>query len=230
MRINNETSIYGAGLAYVVHHGVVRDVVQQEAEWGTGGSGIGGADGCPNLYANIVLTLPANATYYTYQVRTMFINSQQSRTITDLCPITLSSSINQLQTENGTLSREPIVATGTQTFNSTGTWVHHWSQFLSSGKGAGIMFTDSANHMLYTFDAMTPAAVRGALKANSTAQTIELLPVTLNSVSFQSALDVTWYGAVATFDGTTPIYSGQGQPGLWILAELPPTITVNTDN
>ncbi len=33
MRINNENSVYGAGEAYVIHHGVVRDIVQQEAEW-----------------------------------------------------------------------------------------------------------------------------------------------------------------------------------------------------
>ena len=37
MRINTEASTYGAGVAYVIHHGVVRDVVQQEAEWNSGG-------------------------------------------------------------------------------------------------------------------------------------------------------------------------------------------------
>jgi hypothetical protein len=79
--------------------------------------------------------------------------------------------------------------------------------------------------------AMTPTTSRGALIANSSAQTISLLPVTLNPVSFQTALDVTWYGAVATFDGSAPpIYSGYGQPGLWILAELPPTITIDIEN
>jgi hypothetical protein len=36
---------------------------------------------------------------------------------------------------------------------------------------------------------------------------------------------------VATFDGSAPqIYSGYGQPGLWILAELPPTITIDIEN
>jgi hypothetical protein len=162
----------------------------------------------------------------------MFINSQQNRTISDLCPIALSSSIGQLQTENGTLQGEPVVASGTQTFNSTGTWGHHWSQFTNGTKGAGIMFTDQANQMLYVFDNMTSATARGALKADSSApQTISLLPVTLNPVSFQTALDVTWYGAVVTFDGSAPsIYGGDGQPGMWILAEMPPTITVNVGN
>ena len=54
MRINQEASVYGAGAAYVIHHGIVRDVIQQEAEWGTGWFRDGGADGIPNLYANIV--------------------------------------------------------------------------------------------------------------------------------------------------------------------------------
>jgi hypothetical protein len=224
MRINDQPSTYGAGEAYVIHHGVVRDIIQQEAEWSNG------VNNCPNLYANIVLTLPANATYFTYQLNLMFINSTQARTITDLCPINMTSTAGQLQTENGTLDGDPVVASGTQTFsNSTGTWAHHWSQFTDGTNGAGIMFTDQANQMLYTFD--TPAIPRGALVANSAAQTISLLPVTLNPVSFQTALDVTWYGAVATFDGSVPpIYSGYGQPGLWILSELPPTITIDIEN
>jgi hypothetical protein len=224
MRINGENSTYGANPAYVIHHGIVRDIVQQEAEWSNG------VTNGPNLYANIVLTLPANATYFTYQLGLMFINSQQTRNINDLCPIKLSCTISDLQTENGIVLGDPIVANGTQTFNSTGIWGHHWSQFTDGTKGAGIMFTNSSNQLLYTFDAMAPTALRGALKADATAQTIQLLPVTLNPVSFQSALNVVWAGAVATFDGTTPIYGGLGQSGLWILAEIPPTITVSTDN
>ena len=83
MRINGEASTYGAGCSYVIHHGIIRDIVQQEAEWETG------ALNCPNLYANIIIALPANSTYYTYNLRLMFINSAQARTITDLCPLKL---------------------------------------------------------------------------------------------------------------------------------------------
>ena len=43
---------------------------------------------------------------------------------------------------------------------------------------------------------------------------------------FTYALDVTWHGAVVTFDGTTPIYNESGQTGLWVIVEYPPTITV----
>ena len=226
MRINNQLSTYGSGIDYVVYQGVVRDIVQQEAEWSNGVSN------CPNLYANMVLTLPANATYFTYQLSLMFMNSTQTRTITDLCPISLTTTIGQAQTENGTIKGDPVVANGTVILgNSSDVSAHHWSQFSDGIKGAGIMFTDQANNMLYTFDTMQPATARGALKADSTAQTISLLPVTLSPVSFENALDITWYGAVATFDASNvPIYGGYAQPGLWILAELPPTITLTVGN
>jgi hypothetical protein len=235
MRINSEASTYGAGLAYVIHHGVVRDIVQQEAEWGTDMGG-GGAYNCPNVYANIVLTLPAKATYYTYQLRLMFIDSTQLRNITDLCPMKLTTSIDQLQTENGTVKGIPIVANGTGSFYNftSGTWTaHHWSQFISGSQGAGIMFTNATNQQLYVFDSMPPGTSTGALKTNNSTKTIELLPVTLRQVQFTYALDVTWHGAIATFDSSaTPIYTLQGTAptGLWLLVEYQPTITVTSEN
>lgn len=233
MRINNEASTYGSGLAYVIHHGVVRDVVRQEAEWGTSGSGIGGADGCPNVYANIVLTLPAKATYYTYQLRLMFVDSTQLRNITDLCPIKLTSSIDQLQTENGTVNGIPIVTNGTGNFSSS-IWAHHWSQFISGTQGAGIMFTNASNQQLYVFDPIPPGTPTGLIKTNNSTKTIELLPATLRQIQFKYALDVTWHGAVATFDtnATTPMYTMQGTAptGLWLLVEYPPKITVSSES
>ncbi len=226
MRINQQNSTYGAGLAYVIHHGIVRDVVQQEAEWNNGPTG------CPNLYANIVLTLPANSTYYTYKLRLMFINSSQARSITDLSLIQLTTSVSvpQLQTENGTLAGFPILQNGTGTFlNATsGSWTaHHFSQFITGNtKGAGIMFTDVANQRLYAFDSIAGSST-GALKSSSVI--IELLPVSAAQASFKYPYDITWYGAVVTFDGTTPVcslYDGTTPMGLWILAEYPPTLTV----
>jgi hypothetical protein len=228
MRINNEWSVYGASPAYVIHHGIIRDIIHQEAEWNDG------ADNCPNLYAHMVITLPANASYYTYQLRLMFINSQQDRTITSLCPIEInpSGSGGQQQTENGTASGYPTVSSSTGTFYnySTSTWAHHWSQYISGNRGAGIMFTDDANKMLYVFDPIAGGKT-GALRVNPD-RSIELLPVVRFQARFKYALDVAWYGAVVTFDATTPIYevaSGK-QTGLWITVEYPPTITVTTES
>jgi hypothetical protein len=237
MRINNENSTYGASSAYVIHHGIVRDIVHQEAEWDKPTTApLGGADGCPNVYASIVLTLPANATYYTYQLRLMFINSTQSRTITDLCPIKLSTTLSPvtIQTENGTIDN---VVNGTGTFSNyasgSGWTAHHWSQINStSGAGAGILFTDTSNILLYAFDSIAGNPT-GALKTDTSSKIIELDPVSLLTVTpFTSAMDITWKGAIATFDSSsTPVYYlNAGQPaGLWILAEFQPQITVTAE-
>ena len=227
MSINNNEDNTAPELAYVIVDGVVRDIVQGEAEWHDG------PDNCPNVYSNIVITLPAGVTYYTYQLRLMFINSAQQRTITDLCPIRLSTSFSTIQTENGTASGYPVVATGSGTFYNYSSWTpHHWSQMISGTRGAGIIFTDNANHELYAFDSTPPGTATGALKATSSGSgLIELLPVTLRQVQFLNAMDVTWHGAVVTFDNTTPIYANAGTPtGLWIIAEYPPTVTVTAES
>lgn len=232
MRVNSDNSTYGSGSpAYVIHHGVVRDVVQEEAEWSSG------IPNCPNVYSQIVLTLPANATYYTYQIRLIFLSSAQSRNITDLCPIQLSfSGSGTFQTENGKPTGLPQVYNGTGTFyNSTlnGNWTtHQWSQFISGMQGSGIMLTEAANQVLYFFDNSsqfgTLGQITGALRASGT---ISVVPVTSrSSVSFTSYQDVTWFGAVATFNSTaTPVYATNGilaPNGLWIFAEYLPQVTL----
>ena len=229
MRINGESSVYGAGAAYVIYNGVVRDIIQQEAEWASG------AVNCPNVYANIVITLPAKVSYYTYQLRLMFLDSEQPRIITDLCPISLTTPTSSItaQTENGTSNGLPIVTSGSGTFYNLSSYAaHHWSQLISgSTRGTGILFTDTANLKLYTFDTIAETKV-GALEVNTFTKKIELLPVGLNSVNFTTALDATWVGAVATFDDSMPIYALEGSipTGLWILAEYPPLIAVTAES
>jgi hypothetical protein len=228
MRINAEASTYGAGCSYVIHHGIIRDIVQQEAEWNTG------AANCPNLYANIIIVLPANSTYYTYNLRLMFINSTQTRTLSDLCPLKLVSSVTggQTQTENGTQANWPLLQNGTATFPNyaSPSWTaHHFAQYITGlGKGAGFMFGDVMNQRLYVFDSIAGHST-GALYANNATYQLELQPVALSTVSFTYAYDVTWKGAVATFDGTTPVcslYDATTPNGLWILAEYPPSLTI----
>ena len=89
------------------------------------------------------------------------------------------------------------------------------------------MFADTANQKLYAFDSFSSSTSKGAIKASI--GLLELLPVSSSQVQFTSAYDITWQGAVATFDGTTPVcglYDGTTPMGLWILAEYPPTLTV----
>jgi hypothetical protein len=220
LRFNGDAPDYGADCAYVIYNGVVRDIIQQEAEYS---GGITSPD-CPNFYAQIVLTLPANVSYYTYSLRTIFVNSTQPRNITDLSAIQLSGLSGSPMTENGTIAIYPNPSNSTGAFYdcSPTAWAHHWSQFSSDDLGAGVMFTDDANDDLYFFDDVYNS---GALNVTSH---IEVNPVdsSLSSVSFMTSEDVTWCGAVVTFDGE-PIYRSSDDVGLWVMVEHPPTVTVN---
>jgi hypothetical protein len=233
MRINGATTNIGSGSpAYVIQNGVIRDIVQEEAEWSSNG---GGPPNCKNVYAPMVITFPANSTYFTYQLRLIFINSTVSRSITDISPLQLTTSISPLQafTENGTnpANEIPIVSGSNGYFNDSTGSAHHWSELVNANnnlQGTGLMQTTSANQQLYVFDSMTnPHAFTGALKVSSTTPVIELDPVTPGGpVSFTTAMDVTWYGAVATFNGANPIYASSGNSGLWSLVEQPPSVTI----
>jgi len=229
MRINNAVASYGSSEPmYAIVNGTVRVVLQHEVEWP------GGITNCSNVYAHIVLTLPANTTYYTYQLRLMFIQSTKTRTITDLCPIKLKGTSGQPLTENGTSSGYPVTSSTTGVFyNLSTSWAHHWSQFNSTTtKGFGIMFADNANQKLYSFDSLAGNKT-GALNVSTPTgeKRIEFSPVTTLAkvANFASALDVIWYGAVVTFDGGTPIYKSGGT-GLWIIVEYPPTVAVTTES
>ena len=90
------------------------------------------------------------------------------------------------------------------------------------------MFTDRGNQKLYGFDSMAGTPT-GALNVAVSPSLIELLPVTLAPVSFTYTYDITWAGAVVTFDNSTPMcikYDDTTPTGLWLLAEYPPTLTL----
>jgi len=217
---------YGADPAYVIYNGTVRDIVQQEPEYGGGG-----VLGCPNLYAQVFLTLPANTPYYTYTSRIIFVDSEQNRSISDLSAIQLSDLSGTPLTEDGTDGVYPLNSTSTDLFYDsypTG-WDHHWSQISSGNSGAGLMFTNTTNQNLYLFDSMAGNKT-GALNVFSSG--IEFNPVEdgLNHpvIGYTDALDVTWCGAVVTFN-SEPIYTSSANEhvGLWVMVEYPPSVAVN---
>lgn len=229
MRVNNRYDNTDPEWAYTIYNGVVRDIIHGEPEYS------GGVSNCYNFYAHVVITLPANTTYYTYQLRLIFLQStDRPRTITDLCPIrvrTTASGTFSALTENGTLGLYPRVSTAQNAlfYNMSNVWQHRWSQLNSSlTRGFGIMFPDNSNVRLYYFDSMASGKT-GCLNASSSFKSIEFLPVKRFQVSgFASSLDICWYGAVVTFDSTVPIYrTVNGVPtGLWVLVEHPPVISV----
>lgn len=237
MRINGREDNTDPEWGYTIYNGVVRDIVQGEPEFS---GGINNPP-CYNFYAHVVITLPANATYYTYQLRLIFLNSaDKPRNITEirLLRVSTQTSFSPL-TENGTANGYPNVSTAYDLFyDKSGVWQHHWSQLSSQTKGFGVMFPDKSNKMLYYFDDKTTTgdptgALRTVSSSYPTQRAIELLPVSsLASVTgFTTASDICWYGAVVTFDGTTPIYKLEGgaPTGLWVLVEYPPVITVTAE-
>jgi len=219
LRINTEAPVSGADTAYVIYNGIVRDIIQQEPEYSDG------VVGSPNFYSQVFLTLPANAPYYTYTTRTIFVNSEQSRSVSDLSAIQLSDLSGTPLTEDGTDGGYPENSTSTGLFydgSPTG-WDHHWSQIYSGNSGAGIMFTETDNQNLYVFDTIVGDKT-GAL--NVLSSVIEFNPVERYAVDFTYPLDLTWHGAVVTFNGE-PIYPSSGYIGLWVMVEYPPSVTVN---
>ena len=233
MRINGHDPKFYASPSFPIINGTVRDIIQQEAEWPNYSYW-----GFPNTYAQIVITVPANATYYTYAIRPIFVNAStcpENRTLTELTPIIITQNGNfEVLAENGTSNQKPIavqIRSGSQLFYnfSDGKWEHHWSQFVSGGVGAGIMFTNSDNLKLYYFDDIAGQQT-GALKVinNRRSVTIEFSPVNLHAVSFDYPIDITWFGAVVSIENTDLIYdsSSPDNVGLWIIVEHPPEIQV----
>jgi len=241
MEVNDEWSIYGADPAYWIHHGIVRDIIQQEAEWS------GGANNCPNLYAYIVITLPANATYYTYNLRFMFLDSLQDRILSDLCALQVETSVSRnkwttnwskIYTENGTQAGMPRISQEEGLFYNFSAlfengWAHHWAEMIEDGHGFGMMFTTTDNYQLYSFDGIAGNKTGGIRISESIIgfQTVTICLKLVDSnrapASFQNALDILLYGAVVTFDGIDPIYPDTGGTvGLWVLVEYPPTVAL----
>jgi hypothetical protein len=231
MRINTRDPVYWSDPAYVIHHGIVRDIVQEEAEWSGGITN----PNCPNVYSQIYLTLPANATYYTYALRLIFVNSSRSRTITDLSAIQLSSGwIPGTLTENGTNSGSPII--GKQfagqnrlfyNFSSPSTgWAHHWSEYIRGNTGAGIMFTNSSNLNLYTFDKLAPASQKGALSVTSTDQrTVWTTPTAVYSKCNETSPNVASRAIDENEDGS--YWQHSNTDNHWIIFDMGQTMNIS---
>jgi hypothetical protein len=232
MRMEGREDTTNPELSIVISDGVVRNIVLGEAEYSNG------ITDCPNFYTNIVLTLPADVTYYTYQLRLMFIDSSRSRTISDMTPVSLTSSgftPTKVQTKMAPLnsSRLSTLVWNLLKLHCRRLDTSSRSQIVNNDatKGVGIMFTVSNNQKLYAFDQIAGAPT-GCLNVSLAGRFIELSPVALASVSFTSALDIRWSGVVVTFDGTLPIYKETSQTisGLWILVEHPPVLMVTANS
>jgi hypothetical protein len=222
LRVNNDEPDCGSGPSFIISNGIVRDIVQHEPEYS------GGVLGCHDFYAQAFVTFPACSTYYTYSVRTIFVNPTQSRTINDLSVIQFSELSGDSLTEDGTSGGYPVSSSSDGLFydGSPAGWDHHWSQFSSSGSGAGVMFTNSSNENLYVFDSYIGTETGALVVNDGGSKFIEVNPVQINSVPFDYTRDITWYGAVVTFNDE-PIHPDSGHDGLWVMVEHPPVVSMD---
>jgi hypothetical protein len=190
----------------------------------------------------MVITLPANANYYTFSLRSIFLNTTRDRDLTDLSAIQLYADRGEVLTEDGITSGHSRARTSPPTvFYDGGTaWAHHWSEYLDSNdKGAGLMVRDSTNSRLYAFDDLAGDKT-GAIEIDEGSRKIEFNPIARFPVNnLQDAYDFSWHGAIATFgsgnpdDTIFPYESGYSYDydddgpflGLWVLVEYPPTVT-----
>jgi hypothetical protein len=86
LRVNDRYDTTDPEWAYAIYNGTIRSVVHGESEYS------GGISNCSNFYTHIVLTLPANATYYTYQQRLIFLDSpNMQRNIRDICLVNVTA-------------------------------------------------------------------------------------------------------------------------------------------
>jgi len=224
-RINTKVPTYGSAASYTIYHGVVRDVIQQEPEWS------GGVPNSPDLYGHIVITLPAGTNYYTYRVRNVFVPTSLTRNINDLSILQLKAptgSYNQI-TEDGQTSGKPVASTNTLFSDGLNAHQHQWSEYIdSSNRGVGIFMRSNFNDRVYVFDNVIGQHT-GSIFLNSTKKTVEIDPIQRLPVNgFSQGLDVTWVGGVVNFSGISvdSIYpSSNGNVGLWVLVEYPPTVT-----
>ncbi len=230
MQINGHSAKFYASPSFPIINGTVRDIIQQEAEWSGYNSW-----GFPNTYAQIVLTFPANATYYTYALRLIFVNASicpENRVITNLTPIKILSDWKttlQVLTENGTSNGIPVTVetyVGSYSFYnfSDGKWQHHWTQYNYTGStGAGIMFNDLNNLKLYLFDSFIGQST-GTLNVATTQGLQWITPKAIYNKCGESGGNI----AANSIDGSTSTYWRHDSTCYhWIIYDLGETMNIS---
>jgi len=243
-KINTRDSYYGAPESYIIYKGIVRDIIQQEPEY------IGGIVSCPDLYTHLVITLPAKANYYTFKARAVFLStSSRSLTAFELLQMRVTSptSLSTASTESNinrsvVPSGVPEESSGTPIIDGTpdSDYDPHWSQFRVGNLCAGVIFTNSNNEAVFTFNDGSPTGLaRGVIEVITGTRDIFLRPIRTSAAppatqyqvtGYTAEKDLKWSGAVALNDSSnsydTVYYPGSSPTGLWILVEKLPTITV----
>lgn len=223
--INSTSPLFPSLPVYIVYNGVIRDIVTQAAVVDTIDSSV------PTIYNNYVITLPANCTYYTYQITNIMLSTEKNRKINNLCTISITIPNNVDKYIMKTLTGEVMEVDGPTVNSPYSSGDHRWIEYIS-GKttytGGGILMMNEMSERLYIFDAYVFPQYAGEIIIGDK---IDLSPISHTPLEgYKQYSRVTWYGAVMLFDSTSKsdtIYYEDinGVYGLYAMVVHPPTIS-----
>jgi hypothetical protein len=225
---NSTAPTFPAGMTYVIYNGVVRDIVSQTAVVDTTDNSI------PTIYYNYVITLPANCTYYTYQITNTMLSTTTHRKINDLSFIKLTMPNGASKYVMTDLKNKYMEVANPTTFPSQYKGLNRWVEYLSTSgstySGAGILMMQESVDRIFKFDQDIAPMSTG--RVNLLSASLQLSPVLLLPLTnYQSYSQVTWYGAVLLFKSNSQydtIYYREGVAnahGLYSMVVYPPTIS-----
>jgi hypothetical protein len=159
----------------------------------------------PSIYYNIIITLPANATYYTFKITNLILSNTNGININNLTPLKLKVSETSYKYAMKNLVGSTMTVNNTvKNYGSDGMdKQHRFVEYMSTTggyKGGGLFITNTTNDNLYFFDNST---YRGAIALTSSE--INFSPIYLNPVNnYKKASTVIWEGAVLLFNSALP--------------------------
>lgn len=222
---NNTSPLFPSLPIYIVYNGVIRDIVTQAAVVDTIDSSVS------TIYYNYVITLPANCTYYTYQVTNIMLSTERNRIINSLnvISITIPTSVDKYIMK---ILTGVVMEVDGPTVNSPYSHGdHRWIEYIEGGTtyiGGGILMMSETSEKLYIFDADVSPQYTGEIIVGDE---INLSPISHTPLEdYKQYSRVTWYGAVMLFDSTSKsdtIYykDSDGVYGLYAMVVYPPTIS-----
>jgi hypothetical protein len=225
---NSSAPVFPAEMTYVVYNGIVRDIVSQTAVVDT-------TDGSmPTIYYNFVITLPANCTYYTYQITNTMLETTQARRIDDLSLIKLRITDDAEKYVMTEFDNEIMEVVSPTSYPSQYKGANRWIEYLTFSKdmytGAGIMMMQESVDEVFKFDRDISPLTTGrfnVLNSDLLVSPVLLIPLT----NYQQYSQVTWHGAVTLFyteslDDTIYYKDGSNNVhGLYALVVYPPTVS-----
>ena len=224
---NSTSPVFPSGMTYVIYNGVVRDIVMQMAIVDTLDNSI------PTIYYNYVIMLPANCTYYTYQITNTMLSTTRNRKVNDLSFLKIKITNNNLKYIMTDLDNNKMEVANPTTFPAQYKGINRWVEYMdythSIYKGAGILMMQESVDKIFKFDQDISPLSTG--RVNLVSSDIQLSPVLLFPLThYTQYSQVTWHGAVMSFSSNSPYdtiyYNDAGiLKGLYSMVVYPPKVS-----